>query len=122
MGGSSLLVSAFPWLYSCTSEAQKEVKGERARLGMIGTGSRGLYHINHLLGLQNVEIVALCDNHAPHLQNAAALCPKAKTFSNYEDLLELSDVDGFGALWYTFPVETTKITAILMGEYECLSQ
>ncbi|MDR2039109.1 MAG: Gfo/Idh/MocA family oxidoreductase [Bacteroidales bacterium] len=94
MGGSSLLISAFPWLYSCTSEAQKEVKGEKARLGIIGTGSRGLYHINHLLTLQNVEIIAICDNYAPHLQNAVALCPKAKSFSNYHDLLELSDIDG----------------------------
>lgn len=63
-------------------------------MGIIGTGSRGMYHINNLLRTQNVEIVALCDNYAPHLQNAASLCPNAKTFSNYNDLLALSGIDG----------------------------
>ncbi|MDR2847672.1 MAG: Gfo/Idh/MocA family oxidoreductase [Bacteroidales bacterium] len=94
LGGSSLLVAAFPWLYSCTSEAQKEISGEKARLGVIGTGSRGMYHLNHLLTIPNVEVVALCDNYAPHLADAATLFPKAKTFVNYTDLLALPDVDG----------------------------
>ncbi len=91
MGG---LISAFPWLYSCTKEAKGEIKGERARLGIIGTGSRGMYHINNLSASTMVDIVALCDNYAPHLQDAAALCPKAKTFTDYRDLLALPEVDG----------------------------
>ena len=95
MGG---LITAFPWLYSCTREAKNEIKGERARLGIIGTGSRGQYHIHHLINNPSVvpivEIVALCDNHAPNLQIAADLCPKAKTFADYRDLLALPEVDG----------------------------
>ena len=93
-GGSGLLISAFPWLYSCSSDAKNEIKGEKARLGIIGTGSRGMYHINNLLRMQTAEIVALCDNYAPHLQNAASLCPNAKTFSDYRDLLAMSGIDG----------------------------
>ncbi len=93
-GGSGLLVTAFPWLQSCTAEAKGEVIGEKARIGVIGTGSRGMYHINNLLKNPNVEIVALCDNYAPHLQNAAALCPKARAFDDYRKLLELKEVDG----------------------------
>jgi predicted dehydrogenase len=88
------MISAFPWLYSCTKEAKNEIKGERARLGIIGTGSRGMYHINNLSTSPIVEIVALCDDYAPHLQNAAAVYPKAKTFSDYRDLLALPEVDG----------------------------
>ena len=95
MGG---LIAAFPWLYSCTQKAKDEIKGNRARLGIIGTGSRGMYHINNLVNNQSVsaiaEIVALCDNYLPHLQNAVELCPNAKTFSDYRDLLELPEVDG----------------------------
>ncbi len=94
MGGSGLLISTFPWLYSCSSEARNEVKGAKARLGIIGTGSRGMYHIDHLLRVQNAEIVALCDDYAPHLQNAASLCPNAKTYSDYRDVLSLPEVDG----------------------------
>ena len=88
------LLSVFPWLYSCTREAKSEVIGEKARLAIVGTGSRGMYHINNLLNSSMAEIVALCDNYAPHLQNAAALCPKAKTFADYHDLLALPEVDG----------------------------
>ena len=88
------LISVFPWLYSCTQEAKNEIKGERVRLGIIGTGSRGMYHINKLLTFSYVDIVALCDNYTPHLQQAAALCSKAKTFEDYRDLLALPEVDG----------------------------
>ena len=91
MGG---LISAFPWLYSCTREAKDEIKGERARLGIIGTGSRGQYHINNILSDSIADIVALCDNYAPNLQSAAELCSKAKTFVDYRDLLALPEVDG----------------------------
>ncbi|MDR1666689.1 MAG: Gfo/Idh/MocA family oxidoreductase [Bacteroidales bacterium] len=94
MGGSGLLVSAFPWLHSCTLEAEKEIKGEKARLGVIGTGSRGMYHLNHLLTLPHVEVVALCDNYEPHLKQAAALFPNAKTFSRHTDLLSMPGIDG----------------------------
>ncbi|MDR1866191.1 MAG: Gfo/Idh/MocA family oxidoreductase [Bacteroidales bacterium] len=94
MGGSGLLVGAFPWLYSCTPEAQKEIRGEKARLGIIGTGSRGMYHLHHLLTLPNVEIVALCDDYEPHLREAATLCPKAGTFPDYTGLLSMPEVDG----------------------------
>jgi len=92
------LISAFPWLYSCTNEAKNEIKGERTRLGIIGTGSRGMYHINNLIHQPSlksmVDIVALCDSYPLNLQNAGALCPNAKTFADYRDLLALPEVDG----------------------------
>jgi len=98
VGVMGSLISAFPWLYSCTNEAKGEIKGERTRLGIIGTGSRGLYHINNLINNPSltpiVEIVALCDTYPLNLQNAAAQCPNAKTFADYHDLLALPEVDG----------------------------
>ena len=88
------IIASFPWLYSCSREARNEINGERARLGIVGTGSRGIFLINMLLTKPNVEIVALCDNFAPHLDNAAARCPRAKTFTDYRDLLSLPGLDG----------------------------
>ena len=92
IAGSAL--AAFPWLYSCSRQAKSEITGGRARLGIVGTGSRGVYLINMLLSNPAVEIVALCDIFAPHLEDAAALCPGAKTFADHKDLLALSEVDG----------------------------
>ena len=42
----AVLLSAAPWMQSCTEEKKMEVKGQKARLALIGTGSRGQYHIH----------------------------------------------------------------------------
>ncbi|MDR0700554.1 MAG: Gfo/Idh/MocA family oxidoreductase [Tannerella sp.] len=90
--GSGSLIAMFPWLQSCTKETVASVKGEKVRLGMIGTGSRGMYHLNNLLHIPQAEVVALCDDYDPHLQQAAALFPKAKLYDDYRRLLEDKDV------------------------------
>jgi len=87
-------VELFPWVSSCSAQAINEIKGEKARLGIIGTGSRGKFHINNLLKDESAQIVALCDNYRPHLDDAAKLCPKAKLYSDYHQLLENKNVDG----------------------------
>lgn len=94
LGGSGLLVTAFPWLQTFASDSQKEIKGEKAKLAVIGTGSRGLFHINNLLKTPEAEIVAICDIYPPHLENAAALCPKAKKYSDYREVFASPDVQG----------------------------
>ena len=91
LGGSGL-AAMFPWLQSCTKGVSDAVSGEKVRLGIIGTGSRGMYHLNNLLDIPQAEVVALCDNYEPHLQQAAELYPKAKTYDDYSKLLENKDV------------------------------
>ena len=90
--GSSSVITMFPWLQSCTKEVSAAVSGEKVRLGLIGTGSRGMYHLNNLLNIPQAEVVALCDDYEPHLKQAAALYPKAKLFDDYCKLLEDKDV------------------------------
>lgn len=94
MGFAGVALSLFPWLESCTEKAQQEVSGERARIGIIGTGSRGLFHIQHLLQMPNVEVVALCDNYRPHLEDAAQYYPEAKQYDDYRRLLDDKSVQG----------------------------
>ena len=88
MGFAGVALSLFPWLESCTEKAQQEVSGERARIGIIGTGSRGLFHIQHLVQMPNVDVVALCDNYRPHLEDAAQYYPAAKQYDDYRRLLD----------------------------------
>ena len=92
-GGAALLAGA-PWLSSCTPERVREISGEKARIALIGTGSRGQYHIHNLLLIPHARIVALCDCYEPNLQAAAALCPGAKLYRDYRKLLEDKDIDG----------------------------
>ena len=86
--------AAFPWLSGCTTEKQRQAAGEKARLGIIGTGSRGQFHIANLLLDPNAKIVALCDDYLPHLDAASALCPTARRYTDYRKLLEDREVDG----------------------------
>ena len=94
VGGSGVLLAMFPWLQSCSDEARREVAGEKARLAIVGTGSRGQYHIQNLLNTPEAEIVALCDIYPPHLAEAAALCPGAKCYSDFDELLKDTNVQG----------------------------
>ena len=93
MGGAALLAGA-PWLSSCTPGRLKEISGQQARIALIGTGSRGQYHIHNLLLIPHARIVALCDSYEPNLQAAAALCPGAKLYRDYRKLLEDKEIDG----------------------------
>ncbi len=63
---------------------------ERVRVGLIGLGARGGGHLGTLLSLDGVDLVALCDNHAPTLEKALARVAKAKrpvpaTFGKNDD-------------------------------------
>ena len=92
--GGGALLSSVPWLQSFTPDKLNEIKKEKARIALIGTGSRGQYHIHNLLEIGHAEIVALCDNYAPNLKEAHALYPKAKTYTDYKKLLESKEIDG----------------------------
>ena len=94
MGLAGWVLSIFPWLESCSDRTRQEVQGEKARIGIIGTGSRGLFHIQHLLQMPQVEVTALCDDYTPHLEDAAQYYPSAKLYSDYRRLLEDRNVDG----------------------------
>lgn len=92
--GGAALLSAAPWLSSCTPQKLKEISGEKARIALIGTGSRGQYHIHNLKLIPHAQIVALCDTYDVNLKAAAALCPEAKLYSDYRKLLEDKEIDG----------------------------
>lgn len=94
LAGGTALLAAAPWLSACTPEKLRETRGEKARLGLIGTGSRGQYHIHNLRGISQAEVVAVCDNYAPNLQKAQELCPGARPYADYRKLLESPDIDG----------------------------
>lgn len=92
-GGAALLATT-PWLQSFTPDTAKEIKNEKARIGFIGTGSRGMYNMHAVMALAHAEIVALCDIYPPNLKEASELCPSAKTYTDYRKMLDSPDIDG----------------------------
>ncbi len=93
IGMAGALIGSFPWLEACSSGTGKLVAGEKTRIGVIGPGSRGQYHINHLLNIPEAEIVALCDNYDVNLKAASAMVPGARLYTDYRKLLEDPQVD-----------------------------
>ena len=71
--GGAALLSSLPWLLSCTPEKLQELGKEKARLGLIGSGSRGQYHIHNLMAIPHADLVAICDPYAPNREAALAL-------------------------------------------------
>ncbi len=63
----------------------------KARLGVIGVGGRGGDNLN---GTAQEDIVALCDVDQAILARTAERFPRARTFADFRELLQLPDLDG----------------------------
>ncbi len=66
---------------------------ERIRIGIIGTGDRGLELINHTKSCPNTEIAAIADISSARLQRAAALTPDAALLTDFRPMLEDASID-----------------------------
>lgn len=89
--GASAVLAASPWL-STFSEVTLTGK-EKCRLGVIGVGSRGQFHLGFLSKNPKVEVVALCDIYPPSIEEAHKIVPTAKLYGDYRKLLDNKDID-----------------------------
>jgi predicted dehydrogenase len=100
--GSAAFLTSSPWIRLWSRQEKNPAGiGDRVRLAIIGTGSRGTELINNLLPVLkeiNVEISAICDNFPLHLNNALEFCRKnginPVPYSDYRHLLEKEKHDG----------------------------
>ena len=59
------------------------------RVAVIGTGGRGSDLLRALTTIEGLELVGVCDDYAPHLEQGAKYAgPQAKMFSDYRRLLD----------------------------------
>ena len=89
--GMGTALATSPWL-SVFSES-KHTKGEKIRLGIIGPGSRGKFHMMFFQNNPKCEMVALCDIYQPSIDTAMQYAPNAKVYKDYRKLLEDKNVD-----------------------------
>jgi predicted dehydrogenase len=81
------------------SFAAKAAPSDRLRIAHIGLGGMGNQHMRWFAALPDVEIVALCDVDANHLnstlQSLKQLQPdtKAKTYEDFRHILDRQDID-----------------------------
>ncbi|RKN85799.1 gfo/Idh/MocA family oxidoreductase [Paenibacillus ginsengarvi] len=97
--------------------AQRTVK-----LGVIGLGGRGRGLLTLLLGMENVEVLAICDAFEERLEKGLSVVaenerPPATGYSDYRELLARSDIQGvvIATTWVTHA--EIGIAAMRAGKY-----
>jgi len=93
--GGSALMSSVSWMKAFAGENGRNIApSDRVRIGMVGVGSRGRALLLNLHAVENVNIVAVCDDYEPNYQQAIELTGgKAKAFYDYRKMLDLHDMD-----------------------------
>ncbi|MDG1344085.1 MAG: Gfo/Idh/MocA family oxidoreductase [Flavobacteriaceae bacterium] len=71
----------------------KGAPSDQLNIGVIGTGGRGQGLINIINRIEGIELIAICDTLPFRLSEAASLAPKAKQFSNHQEMLLLKNLD-----------------------------
>ena len=66
---------------------------DKLRHASIGVGGMGFNDLKNFLSHPRVEVVALCDVDANNLAKAAQLAPKARTYTDWREILEKEDID-----------------------------
>lgn len=66
---------------------------DKINLGVIGCGERGNLDMTQFLHNSAVQVTALSDVYAQHLDNFRQKAPNAKEFRDHRKLLEMKDVD-----------------------------
>jgi predicted dehydrogenase len=66
---------------------------DRVRIGIIGPGDRGKELLREALGCENVECAGIADVYAKRLDEAKAIAPVARTYSDYRAMLDDRGID-----------------------------
>jgi predicted dehydrogenase len=92
IAGAGMALAATPWLSVFSDKTH--TAGHKARIGIIGPGSRGRLLMQMMVGNPKIEIIALCDDYRPSIDEALKLAPGAKVYTDYRKLLENKAIDG----------------------------
>lgn len=93
LAGLSTLALTSPWLSAFAESDKTESSRSKARIGVVGTGSRGKFLMNFLLKNPKASVVAICDIYQPSIDSALKMAPDARVYTDYRKLLEDKEVD-----------------------------
>jgi predicted dehydrogenase len=112
LGQSAALLSAPLFVPAAAlGRDEKTAASERIRIGVIGTGGRGRSLINSFQREKDVDIVAVCDVDARHLEQGQKAAEKSgKKVSTFKDFRDLIAHKGLNAVivatpdhWHALP-------------------
>jgi predicted dehydrogenase len=86
------VAAAAPWAIGAAGAAP--APGDKVRLGVIGTGSRGKTLVQNILKTRNCTIAALCDHYEPHLAEGRKLVPtETRAYADHRAMLDAGGLD-----------------------------
>jgi predicted dehydrogenase len=86
------VAAAAPWAIGAAGAAP--APGDKVRLGVIGTGSRGKTLVQNILKTRNCTIAALCDHYEPHLAEGRKLAPaETRAYADHRAMLDAGGLD-----------------------------
>ena len=65
----------------------------KSKVGIVGLGWFGSFHLDQLLTMDDVEVVALCTANTERIEKAHEKVPHAKCFSHHKEMIEEMDLD-----------------------------
>lgn len=99
------MAAAAPWASAAVGAAPL-AKGDRVRLGVIGTGDRGRALIQNIAKTRNCTVAAICDNFELHLAKGRALVDgSTRAFTDHRAML---DAGGLDAVVVVTPLDLHK--------------
>ena len=103
LGTAATLLSASVAYPSSNFSIINFKKVNTVKIGIIGTGSRGMGLMRILNRIEGLEIIGLCDTLSFRLKDASKISPNAKKYKNHIALLENKDIE---AIIITTPLNT----------------
>lgn len=88
--GAVAILGSAPWVDAFGE--MNNTQNEKLKVGIIGPGSRGRFLMSFLVKNPKVDIIAICDNYQPSIDEALKMVPDAKVYTDYRKLLENKDI------------------------------
>ena len=89
---------------------------ERVRVGVIGCGSIGTWHIDRLQKA-GAEVVAICDIRQDRLEQVKAEFEVPKAYTDYEDLLARKDLEAVVVALPNYLHKPVTVAAFQAGKH-----
>jgi len=65
---------------------------DKVRLAVVGTGTMGVYHLDRIITLDEIELVAVCDVNEPQVKTVAQKY-NCRAFTDYKDMIRKDIID-----------------------------
>ena len=90
---------------------------DKIRVGVIGVGQIGKFHLHRYMQMPDVEVVAICDINEPELERVAKLHNIPNTYYWFRELLERDDIEAVDVCLHNNLHAPVTVAALQAGKH-----